>query len=266
MKLLFSEYKPDYPRYIYPYAVWAFPEEGEEPADFFERGFLPSSKNLDRFYLCRQIRVDLRKYTATSENRRILRKGREIRMTLVPRGEFDFTEARREFCKSYADEKFKPDGMSFERLDALFGSPVTSHALVFEEAGKELGIVSLYLVPGQMAYYYYAFYDLKHAERNLGMFMMTSAVEHFAAQKYKNIYLGSCYSQSALYKTQFGGVEFFNGMGWSENLEELKYILKRGQQETISEHLLESEEFRRLFHGGDLARKVEESEFRIKTG
>ena len=79
MKLLSSEAKTDYAHYIYPYAVWAFPEPGETPADFFEHGFLPSSRNLDRFYLCRQVRVDLRKFRASSENRRILRKGEGIR-------------------------------------------------------------------------------------------------------------------------------------------------------------------------------------------
>ena len=59
MKLLFSEAKADYAHYIFPYAVWAFPEPGETPADLFAHGFLPSSRDLDRFYLCRQVRIDL---------------------------------------------------------------------------------------------------------------------------------------------------------------------------------------------------------------
>ena len=29
MKLLFSEHKPDYGNYIFPYAIWAVPEPGE---------------------------------------------------------------------------------------------------------------------------------------------------------------------------------------------------------------------------------------------
>ena len=62
MKLAFSESQPDYGHYIFPYAIWAFPEPGETPADFFSRGFLPSSRELDRFYLCRQVRVNLRQF------------------------------------------------------------------------------------------------------------------------------------------------------------------------------------------------------------
>jgi hypothetical protein len=57
MKLLFSERSSDYDHYQFPYAIWAVPETGETPADIFNAGFLPSSRNLDRFYLCRQVRV-----------------------------------------------------------------------------------------------------------------------------------------------------------------------------------------------------------------
>jgi hypothetical protein len=78
MKLLFSEQNSDYEHYQFPYAIWAVPETGETPADIFNAGFLPSSRNLDRFYLCRQVRVNLAKFKPSSENRRILRKGAGI--------------------------------------------------------------------------------------------------------------------------------------------------------------------------------------------
>jgi len=83
MILLFSEFSADYSRYIYPYVIWAVPEPGERPADLFRRGFLPSSPKLDRFYLCRNIRVDLRRFNPSSENRRILRKGAGIEAELI---------------------------------------------------------------------------------------------------------------------------------------------------------------------------------------
>jgi len=59
MKLIFSENRSDYSNYIFPYAIWAIPEANETPAKIFARGFLPSSRDLDRFYLCRQIRINL---------------------------------------------------------------------------------------------------------------------------------------------------------------------------------------------------------------
>jgi arginyl-tRNA--protein-N-Asp/Glu arginylyltransferase len=266
MKLLFSEARPDYGHYIFPYAIWAFPEPGETAADLFNRGFLPSSRNLDRFYLCRQVRIDLRKYRPSSENRRIWRKGEGIATTLVPRAEFDYNPQRRKFYKSYADAKFGKEVMSYERLDLLFAGKIISHLLLFTDtrSGTEVGAVTLYLEPPALAYYYYAFYDLAYFSRNLGMFMMTSAVALFAERHFGFVYLGSCYQQNALYKTQFSGAEFFNGVRWSANLEELKYLVRRGQEEQQL-HLLEVEEYRRTFLEDELPQIASASPFNAQV-
>ena len=266
MKLLFSEQKSDYDHYQFPYAIWAVPEAGESPSDIFNAGFLPSSRNLDRFYLCRQVRVNLAKFKPSSENRRILRKGAGIDVKLVPRDRYDYTPERRDFFKTYADIKFGKDVMTFERLDALFGSPIISHLLVFHEAGTgaEIGVATLYLAGRELAYYYYAFYDLNYYARNLGMFMMTSAVELFAGRGVQQLYLGTCYSQTALYKTQFAGAEFFNGFRWSGDLDELKFIIRRDQKE-LSLHLLETDEYREKFYDGNLEKISGASGFRVKV-
>jgi hypothetical protein len=267
MKLLFSEHVSDYAHYVYPYAIWGIPEKGETPSLMFDAGFLPSSRNLDRFYLCRHIRVDLRRFKPSSENRRILRKGEGISFELVPRDKFDFTKERRAFYKGYADIKFGHDVMGHARLDALFDSPIVSHLLVFTDTatGAEVGAATLYLEGEDLAYYYYAFYDLNYFSRNLGLFMMTSAVSEFAKRGTRYLYLGSCYSENALYKTQFAGAEFFNGFRWNSNLKELKYLLKRDKP-GAEQHLIESEEFQRLFYEGDLKRITHASKFSIALG
>lgn len=265
MKLLFSEQKSDYDHYQFPYAIWAVPEAGETPADIFNAGFLPSSRNLDRYYLCRQVRISLPKFKPSSENRRILRKGAGIEVKLVQRDKFDYSPARREFFKTYADIKFGKDVMTFERLDALFDSPIISHLLVFSDAehGGEVGVATLYLEPRELAYYYYAFYDLNYYSRNLGMFMMTSAAGLFAGRGFRNLYLGTCYSHNALYKTQFAGAEFFNGFRWSDDIGELKFIIKRDQNE-LHQHLLEAREYCDEFYGGALDSITNSTGFRVK--
>jgi hypothetical protein len=243
MKLLFSEAQPDYAHYVFPYAIWAFLEAGETPADAFAAGFLPSGRQLDRFYLCRNLRVDLARYAPSSENRRVLRKGPGVQAALVPRAEFLLTPERRAFCRRYIDQKFGPSGISDERLDSLFVSPVTTHVLVFREGAAEIGYATLYLERECLAFYYYAFYALDHVNRSLGMLMMTTAVNLFARRGFGHLYLGTCYAESALYKTRFSGMEFFNGYLWSQNLAELKFILHR-QQGSPEQHLLEDAAYR----------------------
>ena len=91
MRLLFSEYKSDYNHYIFPYAIWAIPEENEKASDIFAKGFLPSGGDLNRYYMCRHVRVRLSEFSPSSENRRILRKGQGIDVTLLSRDNFDWT-------------------------------------------------------------------------------------------------------------------------------------------------------------------------------
>jgi arginyl-tRNA--protein-N-Asp/Glu arginylyltransferase len=265
MKLLFSEQNSDYENYQFPYAIWAIPEAGETPAGIFDAGFLPSSRYLDRFYLCRQVRVNLPRFKPSSENRRILRKGKGIGVTVVPRAEFEYSAERRRFFKTYADIKFGNDVMTYERLDSLFSTPIISHLLVFTDTatGREVGVATLYVEAKALVFYYYAFYDLNYYARNLGMYMMTSAVALFAERGVKNIYLGTCYSQTALYKTQFTGAEFFNGFRWSANLDELKFIIGRDKK-VFTQHLLETEPYRERFYPGGVPKIAGASAFSVK--
>jgi arginyl-tRNA--protein-N-Asp/Glu arginylyltransferase len=249
MILLFSETKSDYSQYLYPYVIWAVPEPGEKPSDLFRQGFLPASPQLDRWYLCRNLRIDLRQFKASSENRRILRKGEGIAMDLIPRDRFDFTDAHRTTWKAYADARFGRDVMSLERLDRLMRGPVISHLLQFTDRanGRGVGTVLMFLEEPAIAYYYYAFYDLEYFARGLGMFMMTAAVVEFAQRGFAHFHHGTCYSRRALYKTQFSGVQFLNGFRWSEDLEELKFLLAR-EEKPVSGHLLEMPEFQETFY------------------
>jgi hypothetical protein len=95
------------------------------------------------------------------------------------------------------------------------------------------------------------------------MFMMTSAVALFAERGFRHLYLGTCYSQNALYKTQFSGAEFFTGFRWSAELDELKFIIKRDQKK-LHEHLLESREYCDAFYRGDWEAMAEAGGFRVK--
>ena len=261
MKLLFSESEADYSRYLYPYVVWAMPEAGETTADLFNAGFLPGARGLEQFYLCRNLRVELTQFSPSSENRRILRKGEGITMQLVPRAEFDLTPARQEFFLNYAEARYGTGVMPAERLELLFNSPLATHLLVFTDAsGAEIGVVLLYLDAPRVAFYRYSFYDLNYPNRSLGLFLMTTALNYFQEQKLTHVYLGTCYSERALYKTQFTGVEFFNGFRWSQNLEELKHLVRRDAKK----HLLDTAEFRELFYEGSLEKITAASALSVK--
>jgi hypothetical protein len=243
VKLLFSETTPDYAHYLYPYVVWGFLEAGETPADAFEHGFLPGNPLLERFYMVRHVRVPLAGWKPTSENRRILRKGEGWDCTLVPKEQFEYGGERRDRWLAYAAERFGDGVMPGERLDRVMAGPVISHVLHFTETatGRELGTAVLYLESPRVAYYYYAFYDLALSDRNLGMYMMTRSVAHFAALGYTHLYIGTCVTAKALYKAQFEPLEFFNGNRWSRDVAELKHLVQT--ECPPGKHRLETPEF-----------------------
>lgn len=266
MKVLFSEIGPDYSRYLYPYVVWGIPEDGETPADLYAAGFHPASPNLDRYTLCRHLRVPLPEFRLSSENRRILRQGENLHLTLVPRAGYTVTEAERAGWLAFAETRFGPGIMTGDRLDGLLGGRVVSHLLVARDRARDdrvVGTVLLHVEPTRMAHYYYAFYDLAHPCRSLGLWIMTAAVLRFRELGFRHLYLGTCYSERALYKTQFAGIEFFNGLSWSKNLAELKLIVRRDAQ---ARHLLQEPGFLD-FHGGlDAIAAAARTRLRIEPG
>ncbi|MBK9576329.1 MAG: hypothetical protein IPO40_04575 [Fibrobacteres bacterium] len=237
MKILFSEAAPDYAGYVFPYAIWAFPEAGDSPDRMLAQGFLPSLGDLSRYYLCRQVRVSLPGFQPNSENRRILRKGEGIRAEVVSRNDFEATEERIRFCHSYANRKWSTPPTQ-ERIERLFRNPITSHIALFRDGeDREVGLVTLLESNGTW-FYSNAFYEVDHPFRSLGAFLMTETIRQLALHQAVHLHLGTCYSRAALYKTQFPGVEFFNGFRWSADLEELKYLIERQEKETPG-HLLE---------------------------
>lgn len=261
MKLLFSEATPDYAHYCYPYAVWGFLEPGETPADAYAAGFLPGLASLERFYLVRQIRVPLAGWTPSSENRRVLRKAEGLRCELIPRADFAYTEARREAWLAYAAAKWGEGIMPGERLDRLMGGAVVGHLLHFTDAaGADAGTVLCYVEGTRMAHYYYAFYPLGAETKHHGMAMMTHAIAFFAGRGMAHLYLGTCYSEMALYKTQFEPLEFFNGFRWSRDLAELKHLVRTPLPD--GKHRLETPEFQ-AFQPGTSAELAAESRFRL---
>jgi len=249
MKLVFSEASGDPDRYVHPHVVWAFPEAGETPADLLAAGFLPSAPDLSRFYLARQLRVPLAAWRPTSENRRVSRKAGDLRCDLVPLERFEVTPLRRAAWLAFAEARFGPGVMPAARLDRLLAGRVITHVLVFRDAddyGPECGVALLHLERPRLAFYYYAFYDLASFGRSLGMAMMVRAVEWARDSGLAHLHLGTCYSPKALYKTQFEGIEFFNGHRWSDNLAELRHLLDI-RPET---HRLESPEYLAFLEGG----------------
>jgi len=249
MKLFFSEFRPNYQKYHFPYQVWLLKEPADQVEKIYENGFLPIRSIKNVYYLARSLRVDLSKFKLSSENRRILRKTQNFESDLIPLSKFNYTPQIQKFCKEYMVSRFGKPSITAAGIRSIFKSGIYNYVFVWRErlTQKEIGYAVCFVSPN-IVQYAHSFYDLIYFHQSLGARMILGAVKWAKESGKKYIYLGTCYDKSALYKAEFEGVEFFDGFKWSNNQEELKYLIQRENQE----YLLKDKEFLEMFHQGDL--------------
>lgn len=248
MKLFFGEFKPNYEEYFFPYQVWLLKEEGDEVEKIYEAGFLPIRNMPCVYYLSRSVRVNLAEFAPSSENRRILGKTADFKCELIPLNEFNYSPIVQKLCKDYMGKRFGKGRISAAAIKNIFQKGVYSHVFVWKEkTEKEIGYAVCF-IDKSLLQYAHAFYNLDFLEKSLGARMMLEAVIWAQKNQKKYAYLGTCYERNALYKTEFSGVEFFNGFGWSKDLEELKYLVDIQTEN----YLLRNKEYLGKFHQNDL--------------
>lgn len=228
MKFHFKEAtKIDYSGYEFPYKVYATREESDSIDALYRAGFLQTRIRKDYYYMARGVRVDLAKFELNSENRRILKKTEYMEVELVDLDKFEYDYTIGKFAKEYYDSRFGPKTMSAERVKWIFTGGAFTHTYVVKdrESGNVVGYCPV-LMTDETLHYAYPFYNAEYFERNLGMGMMVNAIQSAKEKGLKYVYLGTCYNHSSLYKTQFDGIEWFNGEGWSSDVEALKMLCK----------------------------------------
>lgn len=249
MKLFFSEYQPNYEKYHFPYQVWLKKEPDDDVSEIYAQGFLPMRNLPDIHYLCRSLRVDLSRFSPSSENRRILRKTDNLSFsTLALSNPAPGQKLHHSFpavfdlCQRYLKSRFGQKYVSETGLKSIFGGQIFNRVFVWKDGEKEVGY-AVYYLDKHLLHYAHAFYDPGYAALSLGARMMLQAVKIAKETGLKHAYLGTCYNQSAFYKLEFSGVEFFNGFGWSQNIEELKWLVDRRSEE----YLLRDKEYLQQF-------------------
>ncbi len=262
MKLFFSEFTPHYEKYHFPYQVWLLKEEGDEFEKIYDAGFLPIRNQPGVYYLSRSLRVDPQKFDLSSENRRILRKTEDFAYDVVLLSEFEYTPAVQKFCKDYMAKRFGKDQMSAAGIKNIFQKGVYNSVFVWKKSGSLEPVgYAVCFINETLLQFAHAFYDPDLFEKNMGARMLLQAVIWAKENNKKHAYLGTVYNQSALsYKTEFLGVEFFNGFTWSSCLEELKYLVAKSSEP----YLLRDMEFKEKFYQSDIKTILDKYGVRVK--
>ncbi len=232
MKIFRSESLVDYKTYTFNYAIYCKQESITETDTIYRQGFLPYSNHLGLtepyYYLARSLRVNLKDFKPTSENRRVVKKMADLapQIHIIDKKDFDRTGDFDRFCLDYANIRFE-GAMPQERFDYIYQWENLNK--IFKFTGKEgqiLGYVFAVLT-GEILHYWFSFYDLQHSRLGLGKWMMYSVIEWAKENHLQEVYLGTCYGEKAMYKMRdFKGLAFFDGNQWNTDMKLLKQKCK----------------------------------------
>lgn len=214
-----------------------FGEQSVDPNDFkasieaYSQGFVFTRTEKGHMEKVRSVRVDLEKFSETSENRRILRKyDHEVRFDAVP---FDhYSWQIHKLGKDFYETKFGSDTFSANKIKELFTTNEFNfnNILSFELNGVSDGYCITYLAEEEIKilHYAYPFYNLELIDTNFGIYMMTKTLSELKAKGFKYSYLGSAHDVRAIYKLQFEGVEWFDETSneWVQDVSRLKKLLR----------------------------------------
>ena len=241
MKIFRSESFVDYKTYTFNYATYCIKEHQEELPDIYNEGFLPYSNNIalqeETYYMARSLRVELKEFKESSENRRVARKIESLAPTfeVVPIKDFNVNDPEfKTYCLNFANKRFS-EPISNERLDYILHSKSISHIFRFKIAEKEVGYVISIIEQGCL-HYWFAFFDLDQQVFSLGKWMMFSVIKWAFDQKLDHVYLGTCYGEKSLYKVRdFKGLSYFDGNQWVSDIKKLKLKCKTDSEFTQDE-------------------------------
>ncbi len=234
MKVFLSESTVDYGSYTFSYAMYAMREGNEDVSPIYDKGFLPYTGNtqIDKelFYLARSLRVDMKRFEDSSENRRVARQMEplEVKLEVVKKSEFDLHEPGfKKFCEDYINERIGDQNMSLERWDYILKSTIGTHILKFSNRDQVMGYI-LASITETMFHYWFAFFDTEYMKsHSLGKWIMWKAIDWAREQKLNYVYLGTAYKPAALYKIRdHKGLEFWDGTRWNTDVKLLKELCK----------------------------------------
>jgi hypothetical protein len=238
MRTSFVECPPEYGNYHFPYRLFAEIEAGEDAGVAYTGGFLPYSANIEErrllFYRARSLRLELPALRLNKKRRYLQRQGTRVGFSMHLQTLHDFLLDPPPDWKSVAiswiAKRHAVPFMNLDRLNYVLDRPFLSHVMRVHLGENWVGVVLLPM-GSDWAHYWYCLYDpdLCSLISGAGKWMLGQTALACQQLGKNHLYLGTAYGKKSHYKFHGmqGGVEFFDGNGWSESLTELRQRLNQ---------------------------------------
>lgn len=188
----------------------------------YDNGFVFTRIDKGVMHQTRSVRINLDRFEASSENRRILRKGESIIMESheIPYSGYSWEIGK--LAKDFYDVKAQ-GAFSVNKIREILTTP---HNFNFLISFSKLGYAICYK-NNSILHYSYPFYDLANTPKDMGLIMMTKTISEAQTLGLKYVYLGSLQRPTDVYKLQFTGIEWFDGKEWKSDVKEVKEVLTK---------------------------------------
>ena len=177
----------------------------------------------------RSIRIKLKDFELSSENRRILKHNPDLsfKQSPIPMtfDEYDWEISK--LAKEFYETKFGSKTFTANKARELLTNPFKSNfnfLYKFYLHDEVAGYVIVFQTD-KILHYAYPFYHIDKINTNLGMGMLINTILHAKDSRIKYFYLGSATKAEDKYKLQFKGLQWSNGRQWNDSVEELKTII-----------------------------------------
>lgn len=213
----------------------------ENISNLYADGFVFTRRGKGEMDQTRSVRIDLSKFELSSENRRVLKKTDEIALVTIPLPYSNYHWSIGKLAKDFYTTKFGDGTFSANKVKEVLTDADNSNfnlLLTYTHNEEAVGY-SICYTNKNILHYSYPFYELTNVSQfprpsearqgvggtNIGIGMMTKAIQWAKNNGKKYVYLGSAQRPTDTYKFQFSGTEWFDGEKWNTNVDELKKIL-----------------------------------------
>ncbi len=172
----------------------------------------------------RGVRIDLNKFKPNSENRRVIRKGESVIIEKCPIPYEDYSWEIAKMAKTFYEIKADSAFSANKIKELIISNQNFNTLLIFKENNVPCGYAICY-ENSSMLHYSYPFYDLETAPKDMGLIMMNKIIVEAKFSGLSYVYLGSLQRPTDTYKLQFGGLEWFDGKEWSNDIEKVREII-----------------------------------------
>lgn len=192
----------------------------------YEEGFKFTRLSKGNMQSTKNLRVNLKDFVLSSENRRILNKFQDLKIRFTSIPVVNYTYEIGKLGKDFYDTKFGKGTFSANKIKEILKNEVSNfNALgIFEIEDKIVGYVIVFKTEN-ILHYSYPFYLLEYDRTSLGLCMMTKVIELFKNENLKYVYIGGANSKKDIYKLQFKGLEWWDNNTWNSDIEKLKDLI-----------------------------------------